>query len=191
MRANEEPTNDCAEGILGHTPIATPLGWRDADSLRLGDEVLGFDSGRAVVVRRDLLGPCRAGPAHWPMLVPEGVLDNRAELRLIPEQKLLLECDAAESRWGEPFVLIPAAALEGYRGITRIRPDPSEGVVRLGFARDEILYASRGVLILCPQTDLISVGEGMGYPAPDLETARTLVAEVAATGGFAALPIPE
>lgn len=191
MHANDEPTNDWAEGILGRTPIATPTGWRDADSLRVGDEVLGFDSGRAVISRCDALGPCRAGPAHWPMLIPKGVLDTRAALRLMPEQKLLLECDAAEALWGEPFVLIPAAALEGYRGVTRVRPDPTEAVVRLGFAGDEIVYASRGVLILCPQVDLIDRGREVGYPAPDMETARALVAEVARTGGFAALPIPE
>lgn len=180
-----------AEGILGPTPIATPSGWRAADSLRLGDEVLCFDSGVARVQRADRLEQAPGGaalPDFWPVLIPEGVLDNRSDMQLMAEQRLLLECDMAEARWGEPFMLIPAAALVGYRGIARIRPDPEQAAIRLGFARDEIVYASRGVLIFCPRAELVAPYPPPDYPAPDLQTARALVAEVAAQGGFAALP---
>lgn len=92
--------------------------------------------------------------SHWPLRVPVGVTGNRAEFCLLPEQRVLLECDSAEPIYDDPFALIPAAAFLGRRGVDICRPPQGACVVRLGFVRDRIVYASRGALLFCPDPQL-------------------------------------
>jgi hypothetical protein len=137
-------------GILSTTPIATPLGWRPAGSLLPGASVLTFDEGVQPVEHAATLQVGDA-PAHlWPLLVPAWAMDNRDDIVLLPEQKVLVEADIAEDLYGCSFGLVPALALEGWRGIARMRPPPSATAVQFAFARPAILYASRGVLLSCP-----------------------------------------
>ena len=139
-----------AEGIFGSTLIATNKGWVPAATLTAGMPVMTFDAGEQALfsVRLHALG---AGPASlWPLLVPAWALDNRDPLLLLPEQKLLIESDCAEMQFGDPFALIPAAALEGWRGVSRLRPEPGTTVVTLGFDMPQVVYANRGTLLACP-----------------------------------------
>ena len=146
-----------AEGILAVTQIATPQGWRPAGSLLPGMLVLTFDNGPQPVSSVALV-PLGAGPSSlWPLLVPAWSLDNREDVILLPEQKILIEADIAEDLYGDPFALIPAQALEGWRGITRLRPPEQAGVVQFGFDVPQIVYASRGLLLSCPGDPMTDV----------------------------------
>lgn len=139
-----------AEGIVSTTPIATPLGWVPAASLRAGQQVLTFDTGPQPVVAARIVDLGAGGMAHWPLLVPPWALDNRDEVILLPEQKVLIEADLAETLYGDPFAMIPAQALEGWRGITRWRPPQGSAAVVLEFEAPQVVYASRGILLSCP-----------------------------------------
>lgn len=139
-----------AEGIVGTTPIATPLGWRTAASLIVGQDVLTFDNGPQPVTSARIVALGSGSMAHWPLLVPPWALDNRDELILLPEQKVLIEADIAETLYGDPFALIPSQALEGWRGITRWRPPLGAAAVLLEFEEPQVIYASRGILLSCP-----------------------------------------
>jgi len=142
-----------AEGIMADTRIATPQGWRAAGDLLVSDTVLTFESGVQKVdwVWRSRITDAEVWPlGFWPLHVPVGALDNREALVLLAEQRVLVESDGAEALYGDPFALIPARVLEGYRGISRCRPPEGAGLVLLGFAEQQILYASRAALLVCP-----------------------------------------
>ena len=138
-----------AEGIVTTTPIATPDGWRPAGSLVPGSVVLTFDAGPQQVTSAHVMAMGQAYPSHWPLLVPAWALDNRDDLVLLPEQKVLIEADVAEDLYGDPFALISAQSMEGWRGIVRWRPPEGAAVEVLGFARPQVVYASGGVLLSC------------------------------------------
>lgn len=176
------------EGVLDGTLIATPGGWQAVEHLSPGDRVLTFDGGpqEIVAVQMALVQAGQDWPrAHWPLEVPDGALGNRGLLRLLPGQPVLLECDLAEEMFGDPFVLIPAAALEGWRGITPGPPMASETVRMLVLPMDEVIYAAGHTLLFCPADssaglpdfDLRQRGEGRaGYVPLSLPSAREFVA---------------
>lgn len=140
-------------GIIGGTFIACEHGWRPAESIMVGDRVHTFDSGLQPVVqlRRSTLWTeeTTQNPALQHYLVPRHALGNRAPMRLLPEQKVLVESDSAEALFDDPFALMPIAALEGYRGITRVVPLQPTEIVVIGFAEEEIVYANGSALIHC------------------------------------------
>ena len=138
-----------AEGIVGTTPIATPRGWCAAADLFAGAQVMTFDAGCQPVVQARMLDIFDPPRGFWPLHLPAWAMDNRDELMLLPDQRVLIEADAAEDLYGDPFALIPARALEGWRGISRCRPPTVARAVHLQFARHQVIYASRGVLVSC------------------------------------------
>lgn len=175
-----------ADGILSGMPIATPQGWRAVESLVPGDAVLTFEGGAQVLGQVDIhpfdTATTLCPRPFWPLHVPLWALDNRVDILLLPEQVVLIESDAAEDLYGDPFALIPAAALLGYRGIELCRPAEGAQVVRLGFAADQIIYAARGALLSCPALHL-DLGTGAGrlaaqadYPRLSEPQARALIA---------------
>lgn len=177
-----------AEGIVASTPIATPKGWRAAGSLRQGAQVLTFDGGPQEVAFAHLHPINAMFPAYWPLLVPPWALDNREDLLLLPEQKVLIECDVAEELYGDPFALIPAQALAGWRGIDRSRPQDGALAVTLGFSAPQVIYASRGVLLSCPGASLFDLDWPVAdHAAYTLTQARHLVACMMAEEAGAAL----
>lgn len=141
-------------GIHAGTLVATEMGWLAAQDLRAGDRVVTFDNGMVPVqeVTTSRLAT-RAGHLprrFWPLRLPTKALGNRQEMLLQPEQAVLLESDEAEALYGDPFVLIDAAALEGYQGIERIAPSAALQIVSLRFSDDQVIYANGMVLIHCP-----------------------------------------
>lgn len=162
----DEFLDSSGQGIACGTRIATAIGWRPVEAIAAGDEVLTFDHGMQPVVRveRRVLWAGMVTPrADWPLLVPAGVLGNRQDMVLLPGQSVLIESDLAEESFGDPFVLVPATALDGHRDITRMRPPVRVEVVTLHFARDEVVYANAGAMFLCgAQADLLSAPEAAG-----------------------------
>lgn len=198
LRASEPEPAGLAEGILPGTRIATPKGWRNAEALAPGDLVLTFDHGLqpvASVSRSTLWTSGRGAPRQvWPVHVPVNALGNRTELVLLPEQAVLIETDAAEMLYGDPFSLVPAASLEGYRGITRIMPDTQLEVVTLHFERDQIIYANGSSLLYSPAQpgSIASVADttAEGYVRLSRSKVRELVAclKAEATPDLAYMP---
>ncbi|NIZ14355.1 Hint domain-containing protein, partial [Phaeobacter sp. HF9A] len=110
-------------GFLAGTMVATATGWRPVEGLRPGDEVLTFDHGMRPVtsVERQVLvlGDTACAQDMAPIYIPRDALGNRNPLWVKPEQGILIEHDLLEDGLGDPFAVVPACALEGYRGIAR------------------------------------------------------------------------
>lgn len=180
--ADPQPAgNTPARGIVAGTRVATVGGWRTVEDMVPGDPVMTIDNGpqHLVDVRRRALwsGPEPCPPELCPLAVPPTALGNRSPLLLLPEQLVLIESVWAEESYGAPFVLIPAAALEGWRGIAPIQPHRRVETVSLHCAGDEIVYANGVGLIHC------TAPEGAAGPAPlPLEPRRTAT-------GYTVLPL--
>lgn len=147
-------------GIVAGTKVATPIGWRPVEAIAVGDSVLTFDGGMRPVlsVSRNVVWTSHdTDVCDWPLQVPAAALGNREPMQLLPGQAVMIESDAAEDLFGDPFALIPAAALDGFRGITPVAPPARIEVVTLVFAQDEIVFANVGALFHCPAaTDLVA-----------------------------------
>lgn len=141
-------------GLAIGTIVATQFGWRRVETLREGDKVMTFDGGlqEVTTLKRGHLwqSGTTCPPVMWPLLVPEGALGNAQPLTLMPDQNVLLESDTAEDIYGDPFVLVPANALEGALGIERVMPNGPLEAITLGFENDEIIYVNGSALVFCP-----------------------------------------
>lgn len=171
---------ELASGLVAGTQVATQIGWRDVAAVAVGDQVLTFDGGLqtvAAVERQTFVTGGDMAPGDmWPLLVPAGALGNRDDMTLLPHQSVMIEADAAEEVFGDPFAMIPALALEGYRGITRVPPAEKIDIITLAFAQDEVVFANTGALIFCPKShDILDAGLS-AYSTLPLEAATALVA---------------
>ena len=141
-------------GLMAGTRVASNLGWRAIDALAVGDKVLTFDNGMQTIteIRRShvWLDAPETEEALWPVVVPEGVLGNREELVLLPDQGVMVESDVAQDTNGDPFAILTALSLEGYRGIHRRQPLHRVELTAVYFADEEVIYAEGGALIHCP-----------------------------------------
>ena len=169
-------------GLLGSGYVATAMGWRRVDALAAGDSVLTFDNGvrRVVEVRRDSfwIADMMAPASYSTIMVPAGALGNSLALELLPDQGVMIECDAACDAHGDPFAIVPAKALEGYRGITRISPPSRVEVFTLVFEEAQVVYTQGGALVHCPQAQVRLSDLGMQdgvYSVEPLREAQFLV----------------
>ena len=135
-------------GLVASTPIETDGGWRAAGTLRRGDRLHTFDGGlrEVVALDRNWLMP-GAGAAL--LRLPGGILNNAADLALLPAQHLLVDTWTEAALPDAPVALIPAEALAGRGVALRAILAPVE-VVTLLFADDEVVYANGGLLLHCP-----------------------------------------
>ena len=140
-------------GIIATTKVATAIGWRDVSSLQAGDQVLTFDRGLQTLTsisRTQLWDGEGACPrAFWPLAVPAGALENTRPMMLLGKQGVMLESDVAEELYGDPFALIPSAALEGVHGIERVYPNDPIEVITLHFEDAQVVFAENGTLMFC------------------------------------------
>lgn len=137
-------------GLLAGTHVASNLGWRPVEALAPGDKVLTFDHGMQVIaeLHRETIRPPEGElqPARCPLYVPRDALMNRVPMWLMPDQGVLLESDLVEDAQGDPFAVVPACALEGYRGIRRMHPGAELELVMPRFAQDQVIYLEAGML---------------------------------------------
>ena len=152
-----------ASGLVHGTRVATAMGWRDVDALAVGDLVLTFDRGMQpirAITRGALWQSDDACPESlWPLKVPVGAIGNNEPMILLPEQPIMVESDAAEELFGDPFSLINAADLDGFRGIERAIPMVELDVVQLHFDNDEVVFAASGALLFCASLQVINMAE--------------------------------
>lgn len=135
-------------GLLAGSLVETAGGWRRVETLSPGACVATFDGGYAKLTRVE-------HRTLWPALsdevifVPAGALDNCSDFSLLADQLVLLTSDIAQEVLDAPGAMFPAAALVGFRGITR-QPilNPVE-VLTLRFADEEVVYVNSGALIHC------------------------------------------
>lgn len=155
-------------GLLAGTCIASTLGWKPVEMLRVGDKVLTFDNAMqpiADIQRESLVVPDTGLPPRYrPMRVPEGALYNRRDIWLMPDQGMLIECEAALDTCGDPYAVVPARYLRGFRGIAAGIPPGTFEVTTLAFRQDEVIYVEGGLLAYCPQPRqlLEDIGSGRG-----------------------------
>lgn len=165
-------------GIVAGTKVATSVGWVAVETIVVGSKVLTFDGGlqTVIAVTHHKLLADTADMATWPLHVPSGALGNRDDMMILPHQTVLIESDIAEEMTGDPFALLPAAALEGCHEITSRRPEGWVDVIQIHFESDEIIYANIGALFLCrAQTDLIFDIAPSVYDVLSIEQADDLV----------------
>ena len=174
-----------AEGIVAGTRIATEFGWRAVESIMPGDKIMTFDHGlcEVVQVQRSALWTGRKTcPQHMmPLAVPAGALGNATPMLLLPEQSVLVESDLAEAVFGDPFALIPSAALEGYRGIERITPHQRVDIFILQFAEDEVVYANGSGMMHCGSINagrIEALLDAPAYSVLPMDMARAVVEDL-------------
>lgn len=157
LSASDEKPKAQIAGLLSGTRVATPIGWSPVQTIAAGDEVLTFDAGLQKVVKVERIrlwnGKGTCPRRFWPLEIPAGALGNSTDLHVLPGQNLMIESDAAEQLFGDPFALIPASATEGVRGIARTPPEHAYKVVLMHFAQDQVIYSKSGMLLFCPSAD--------------------------------------
>lgn len=181
------------EGLVAGTLVATEMGWQPVESLSPGDRVVTFDNGmqplRALGRGKLYNGRGPLPQEAQPMVVPARALGNRREMLLLAGQSVLIESDIGEARYGDPFTLVQATALEGWRGIKRAALPATAEVYWLEFEGDEIVYTEGTVLAHCPRRqaeivatvdELIATGRRHAYMTLPPAQSRALIAEIRA-----------
>ncbi len=155
-------------GVFPETCVATPDGWRVAARLRPGQLVLTVGSGPLPLTAVEV-----QPPPLWVQDLPAGACGNRRPLRLPPGQPVLVETDAAIPLRDDPLALVPAEALNGWRGIGATPNVSAPLLLQLGVP--DLVYAGPGLILAMP---------GPGGVPPDgvlpLAEARALVARLLA-----------
>lgn len=188
LSGNARLVNTGTGGLLAGTHVASNLGWRPVEALAVGDQVLTFDHGMQLITGlvRDTLvaGSGAATSLRAPVYIPADALYNRAPMWVMPDQGVLIESDLIEHEFGDPFAVVPACALDGYRGIERVRPGSRMELIRPQFTEDEVIYVEAGAMAYCPaEIDLLDYGtaaqEGI-YRVLSASDARTLIVDMIA-----------
>jgi hypothetical protein len=131
-------------GMAAGTRVATALGWRPVEALAAGDLVLTFDHGMqplAAVHRRASL------PGDEAVMIPDGALGQQGTLIVAADQAVMTESDLAERVTGDPFLMIEARALIGWRGIAPVQPAPIAMMVELSFDAPEAVFTRSGAVM--------------------------------------------
>ena len=179
-------TDLLSSGLVAGTQVATQHGWRNVEALQQGDQVLTFDAGlqplRRISRSWSFANHGTTPKCHWPLFVPAGVLGNEAAMTLLPEQSVMVESDLGEAMFDDPFVLIPALALEGYKGVERRNPHRPIEVVVLHFETEQLVFANVGALFHCPadhHTTILGLldetDDAGGYEVLSIAVAQMLV----------------
>ncbi|WIY25334.1 Hint domain-containing protein [Parasedimentitalea psychrophila] len=184
-------------GLLAGTHVASNLGWRPVEALSVGDRVLTFDHGMQEITelhRETILMPEEIlMDPQCPMFVPQDALHNRVPMWVMPDQGILVESDLAEDAQGDPFVVVPACALEGYRGIHRAAAGQCLQLVMPRFAQDQVIYLEAGLLAFSatPFSILESAAPRDGlYRVLQQDAARDLITDMIVDEAFWTADVP-
>jgi len=178
-----------ARGLYASTPVQTAFGWQAVAELGPGDLVMTQESGLVPVVAVHL----EFRRALWSVRLPEGAVGNEAMLMLPPGQPILIKTHYALPFSGDDLALVPATALEGWRGIAPHVPACAEQILQLRLPRPAVIFAGPGILAGCEGQDigcfdLKSLMSTPTRPMLPLAAARQMVAALIAEeagAGFA------
>lgn len=170
-----------ATGLYASTPVQTAFGWSAAGDLRVGDLVMTRDDGLVPVSAVQI--ECRR--ALWSVRLPVDAVGTHAETLLPPGQSVLIRSSFALPFSGDDLGLIPATALEGWRGITAHVPALTEPILHLRLPRSAVLFAGPGLMVGCDGTeqarfDLKQLLHCPSRPVLPLAAARQMVAALVA-----------
>lgn len=184
-------------GLLAGTHVASNLGWRLVEALCVGDRVLTFDHGMQEIteLHRETMQMSEdiLMDPSCPMFVPQDALHNRVPLWVMPDQGILVESDLAEDAQGDPFVVVPACALEGYRGIHRAAAGQHLQLVMPRFGQDQVIYLEAGLLAFSatPFSILETSGPRDGlYRVLQQDAARDLITDMIAEDALWTTDVP-
>ncbi|MEM6760968.1 MAG: Hint domain-containing protein [Pseudomonadota bacterium] len=158
-----------ARGLMAGTRVGTSMGWRRVEALQAGDLVLTFDNGLQPLVelRREIFWVTPETGLET-VLIPAGAMGNAVDVELLPDQGVLIESDAACDAHGDPFAVVRAKVLAGFRGTRCIDAPRQMEVITLVFAAEEVIYAEAGVLVHCPRAIVRLDDLGVALPAYDV-----------------------
>ena len=133
-------------GLISGTTVETLMGWMPVDRLRQGDLVQTLDGGMRKV---------RA--LHWyemetgggVVVVPGGVLNNEADIELMPEQQVLVDGPDVEWIYDRPAVMLRARDMVGREGITRRPTGVSVLACQIEFDEEEVIWVNGGLCLRC------------------------------------------
>ncbi len=84
--------------------------------------------------------------------MPAGAFGNDRPFHLMGGQNIMVESDAAEDMFGDPFSVIPAHALDGVRRIEKAPPKDAMEIVHIYFSEEQVVFGEHGALYLCPSS---------------------------------------
>lgn len=155
------PDADLGVGLGGEVSVATPMGWRPAAALAVGD-MLRKPDGPPVELGAILPAKTDA----W-LKLPIMALGNRRAIVVGQGQGVLLKSNYIQQLTGAPSVAVPAIALQGWRGIHACAP-PDKGV-SLRLARPNLIMVGAGAFLTCQGLD--DIGWDALPPVPSLSVA--------------------
>jgi hypothetical protein len=170
-----------ARGLYASTTVQTAFGWRFAGDIAVGDLVMTRDAGLVPVLQV----ATEFRPALWSVLLPEAALGNAQHVILPPGQPVLIRSRFAMPFSGDDLALLPATALEGWRGITPHVPARIEPILQFRLDRPGLISAGPGLHLGCDGSDnaLIDLRRLLDRPARPclpLAAARHMVAQLVA-----------
>lgn len=139
-------------GIFAGSKVSTPTGWRFVERVEIGDQVLTFDGGMQTVVAvqcETLITRYGANGADLVIDIPEQAIGNDTCMTLMPDQDILIARETAEALFGDPYAIVSAQNMVGFRGIRAQAAQSHCKVVKLQFERDELIFANQGALLFC------------------------------------------
>ncbi len=138
-----------ATGLYASTPVHTALGWLPVGDLKPGDLVLTRDDGLMPIITSQT----EFRRALWSVRLPQDAIGNCATTLLPPGQPVLVRSLFAMPFSGDDLGLIPATALEGWRGIAPQVPASPEPILQLRLSRPSVLFAGPGLMVSCDGSD--------------------------------------
>lgn len=168
-------------GLYASTPVQTAFGWQALADLGPGDLVMTLDAGLRPITAIQV----EMRQALWSVRLPEACLGNAQTVMLPPGQPILIRTHYAMPFSGDDLALVPATALEGWRGIAPHVPARSEPILHIRLDRSAILCVGPGVLAGCTGTDdatfdLRRLLDDPVRPTLPLAAARQMVAHLVA-----------
>jgi hypothetical protein len=176
-----ETRSALARGLYASTPVQTAFGWRFAGDLAPGDLVMTQEAGLSPI----LTVATEARTALWSVRLPEGALGNPQALMLPPGQPVLIRSRHAMPFSGDDLALVPATALEGWRGIAPHVPARAEPMLQLRLHRPGLICAGPGLFLGCEGSDPASFDlrrllDEPARPCLPLAAARHMIAQLVA-----------
>ncbi len=140
-------------GVVAGTNILTDGGWLPIEEVSEGDRVITQEGQPQCVtlVRRRVFGSDLQ--LYWPrglIYVPDRALGPAEAFYLLPDQTLMVAQDIAKTMFDDPKTLVPAEALVGVRGITRVMPIDLIEVTEMRLEDAAIVECQGGVWLRCP-----------------------------------------
>ncbi|MCB1314045.1 MAG: Hint domain-containing protein [Sedimentitalea sp.] len=144
-RAVPMPKRTEISAFTAGTMLETEAGWTPANAIKPGDKVYTLDGGFAevtdVITRQIASGTVQ----HWH--VPATALNNCSDLLLTAGQHIAMIEPEVETLFQTHCVLVPVAAMAGFRGIRPVTGYSGAQATELRFDSEEIVYAQTGTLL--------------------------------------------